>query len=271
VSQTSLSVSAYAAVPTKGTPVRPVVRRILSSAVAILLVAAIVGVAAFVWWGTHPLGPTPSALAALESDGTVRVRQVAAGWEFAPTSGEPSAALVFYPGGHVDARSYAPYARDVASRGYLVVIPVMPLSLAVLAPNAADKVMAAHPEISRWVIGGHSLGGAMASQYVANHRGAIRGLVLLAAYPPSGDDLSTSDISALTVVGTLDTVVNRANLAAGRELLPSDAVYLDLQGGNHGQFGDYGPQPGDDPNPTMPAAEQRRRAVDGTVAVLNAR
>jgi pimeloyl-ACP methyl ester carboxylesterase len=247
------------------------VRRILSWVAAIVLVAAVAGVVGIVWWGTHPLGPTQSALAALQSDATVRVSQVADGWEFVPASGEPSAALVFYPGGHVDARSYAPYARDVASHGYLVVVPVMPLSLAVLAPNAADEVAAAHPEISRWVIGGHSLGGAMAAQYAARHRGAMRGLVLLAAYPPSGADLRTSGISALTEVGTLDTVIDRANLAAGRELLPRDAVYRDLQGGNHAQFGDYGPQPGDDPNPTMPAAEQRRRAVDGTVAVLDAR
>ena len=75
----------------------------------------------------------------------------------------------------------------------------------------------------------------------------------------------------LTQVGTLDTVVNRGNLAAGRNLLPVGAVYLDLQGGNHAQFGDYGPQPGDNPNPTMRAAEQRRHAVDGTVAILGAR
>ncbi len=250
---------------------RPAASKVLLWAVAIVLVAAVAGLAGFVWWGTHPLGPTQSALAALQGDGTVRVSRLADGWEFVPTSGEPSAALVFYPGGHVDARSYAPYAREVASRGYLVVIPVMPLSLAVLAPNAADKVVVAHPGIARWVIGGHSLGGAMAAQYVAKHRGVIRGLVLLAAYPPSGADLSTSGVFALTQVGTLDTVVNRGNLAAGRNLLPVGAVYLDLQGGNHAQFGDYGPQPGDNPNPTMPAAEQRRHAVDGTVAILGAR
>lgn len=249
---------------------RPALRRVVSWTVAIVLVAAVAGVAGTLWWGTHPLGPTPSAVAALQGDSAVRVSRVADSWEFAPTSGAPSAALIFYPGGHVDARSYAPYARDVASHGYLVVIPVMPLSLAVLSPNAAEKVVAAHPEISRWVIGGHSLGGAMAAQYAAKHPGAMRGLVLLAAYTPAGADLSANSISVLSQVGTLDTVISRASLAAGRDLLPANAVYVDLQGGNHAQFGDYGPQPGDDPNPTMPAAEQRRRAVEGTLAVLDA-
>jgi pimeloyl-ACP methyl ester carboxylesterase len=251
--------------------VSPTLKRTLLWLLGVALVAGAIGAGVFVWWGLHPLGPEPGALAALQTDSHVRVTQAADGWEFAPASGEPSAALVFYPGGHVDARSYAQYARDVAERGYLVIVPVMPLSLAVLSPNAAGGAIMAHPGMSRWVIGGHSLGGAMAASFAAKHPGAIQGLVLLAAYPPSGADLSSDNIQALTEVGTLDTVVNRANLAAGAKLLPRSAVTWDLDGGNHAQFGDYGPQPGDNPNPTMPAADQRRRAVDGTDAVLGGR
>lgn len=246
---------------------RPVVRRTLWGALALVAAAALVGAAWFVWWGTHPLGPAPTALAALKSDGAVEVTKAADAWEFAPASGEATIGLVFYPGGHVDARSYTPYARDVAAQGYLVVVPVMPLSLAVLRPNAADDAIKAHPNITTWVIGGHSLGGAMAAQYAAGHPDAVKGIVFLAAYPPSGNDLRRTGIRALTEVGTLDSVVNRANLAAGRALLPADAVYLDLKGGNHAQFGDYGPQPGDTPA-TMPAPDQRAIAVDGTVAVM---
>jgi hypothetical protein len=88
-----------------------------------------------------PLGPTESALLALESDAAVIVTETSAGFEFAPASQEPSSALVLYPGGHVDARSYAPLAREIATAGYLVVIPPMPLSLAVLAPNAAGEAI----------------------------------------------------------------------------------------------------------------------------------
>ena len=247
----------------------PTLKRTLSWLLGVVVVAVLVGAGTFVWWGTHPLGPGQSALAALQSDSAVRVTHAADGWEFVPAVGaEPTAALVFYPGGHVDARSYAAYARRVAARGYLVVIPVMPLSLAVLAPNAAEKVVSAHPGVRRWVIGGHSLGGAMAAHFAAKHPGAMQGLVLLAAYPPNGDDLAASGIEALTEVGTLDTVVNRENLAAGRALLPASATYLDLEGGNHAQFGDYGPQPGDNPNPTMGAPEQLRQALEGTLNVL---
>ena len=245
-------------------------KRTLLWLLGVVLVAALIAVAAFVWWGLHPLGPAPSALAALTGGDGVTVRQTAAGWEFAPEGVEASAALVFYPGGHVDARSYAPYARDVAKRGYLVVVPVMPLSLAVLAPDAADKARAAHPDVKRWTLGGHSLGGVMAAAYAAKHAESVGGLVLLASYPAAGTDLVRSTIRVASLLGTQDTVINRAAWKAGKALLPTETDFVTLVGGNHGQFGDYGVQPGDTPDPTMPAAEQRRVATDATMAVLRA-
>ncbi|NTU71728.1 MAG: alpha/beta hydrolase [Coriobacteriia bacterium] len=249
----------------------PVLKRTLAWLGGIVLVVLVGGVAAGVWWGTHPLGPSTAALAALESDSGVRVAKTGSGWEFAPASGaEPTSALIYYPGGHVDARSYARYARDLAAKGHLVVVPIMPLSLAVLNASAADTVIATHPSISSWVIGGHSLGGAMAAQYVAQNRGLLSGLVLQGAYAAPGTDLSAETLMVLTQVGTLDTVVSQENLSAGRALLPPSARYEDLQGGNHAQFGDYGPQPGDTANPTMSADEQRRLAVEGTAQVLEA-
>jgi predicted esterase len=249
--------------------VNPTLKRTLWWLLGIVVVVVVIGGGAILWWGTHPLGPGQGALAALQSDTAIRVTHAADGWEFVPASGvEPTTALVYYPGGHVDARSYAPYARAVAARGYLVVIPVMPLSLAVLNPNAAEKVVAAHPGVSAWGIGGHSLGGAMAATYAAKHPGTMRFLALFGSYPPAGSDLSATQIRVLTQVGTQDTVVNRENLAAGRKLLPADATYDDLEGGNHAQFGDYGPQPGDTANPAMSAAEQLRQAVGGTMTLL---
>ena len=174
----------------------PTLKRVLIWLGGLALAVVVLAVLAFLGWAMNPLGPSQAALDALASDASVKVTQSADGWAFVPAAGaEPSAALVYYPGGHVDARSYAPYARDLASRGYLVVVPVMPLSLAVLSPNAADKVVAAHPNVSTWVIGGHSLGGAMAGQYVAKHPGTMDGIVLQGAYVPEGNDLSQTGSS----------------------------------------------------------------------------
>jgi pimeloyl-ACP methyl ester carboxylesterase len=232
---------------------------------------ALLGVAAFLWWGLTPLGPSEVALSALESDSSVTVTKTGAGWVFAPASSDTTAGLVFYPGGHVDARSYAPYARDVASQGYLVVVPVMPLSLAVLSPNAASRAIERHPDIKSWALGGHSLGGVMAARYAGKNPDSAGGLVLLASYPAGGSDLSGTRLHVASLVGTQDTVVDKTAWEASRSQLPADAAIETLVGGNHAQFGDYGVQPGDTPEPKMSAAQQRAVAVAATVRVLRRR
>lgn len=228
----------------------------------------VIAIGAFIWWGLTPLGPSEEALGALASDETVTVTHTNASWVFTPKTTPPTTGYIFYPGGHVDARSYALYARDVAVHGYLVVIPEMPLSLAVFGIQHANNVIQDYPKIQRWVIGGHSLGGAMACSYAASNPGKVQGLVLLAAYPASGTNLSSSGLRVASLVGTLDTVVNRNGLESGRTLLPGSTDYITLEGGNHAQFGSYGKQPGDTPDPTMSAAEQRKNAVTETIAVL---
>lgn len=232
------------------------------------LALVVVALVAFVVWASTPLGPGDAALAALEGDAQVSVERTAVGWEFRSTSVEPTAAVVFYPGGRVDARSYAAYARDVAAQGPLVVVVRMPLSLAVLAPLRADRVIAEHPGIQTWVIGGHSLGGAMAARYADERLGDVDGLLLLAAYPAESTDLSDTQLAVTDVVATRDAVLDGERWTTSRRLLPADAEIVQIEGGNHAGFGDYGPQPGD-LSATITAEEQRRYAVDATLLAID--
>jgi len=222
----------------------------------------------FVIWGLTPLGPTDSALAALTSDSSVTVEHAAEGWVFTPTGNKATHGYIFYPGGHVDARSYAPYARALAQRDCVVVISEMPLSLAVLKPNAAAAAIGNNPGVATWAIGGHSLGGVMAAQYAAQNLDTIEGLVLLASYPQSSTNLATSGLAVSSLVGTQDTVVNRQSWEAARPLLPADASFLEIKGANHAQFGDYGLQPGDTANPDMSAADQLKISVSESSRVI---
>jgi hypothetical protein len=69
----------------------------------------------------------PEAIAALESDQTVLVSS--GEWiVFSPQGASSPIGIIIYPGGHVDARAYAPLARELASDGNLVIIPRMPLN-----------------------------------------------------------------------------------------------------------------------------------------------
>ncbi len=127
----------------------------------LLLIVPLALGGAFVLWAESTPSPTSEALRALETGPEVRVASDP--WlVFHPQVQTKKAGLIFYPGGRVDPRAYAPMARSIAAEGYLAVIVPMPLNLAVFDWDAADRVMLAYPEISSWVIGGHSLGGAMA-------------------------------------------------------------------------------------------------------------
>jgi alpha/beta hydrolase family protein len=235
--------------------------RLAATALLGLLVLAVVG---FMVWALNPLGPADRALAALQSDSQVTVRQD--DWlSFRPAAGQPISGLIFYPGGHVDYRSYAPLARQLAARGYYVAILPVPFNLAVLGVGRASAVIAANPEIHYWAVGGHSLGGVVAAEYAAQHPAAIQGLALVAAYP--AEDLAATDLRGLEIYGSEDKVLNMDRLEAAMQLLPPGTIQEVIEGGNHGQFGDYGPQPGDGPA-SISTEQQQTQAVDQLARLL---
>ena len=230
----------------------------------ILAVAA--AVAAFVIWASTGPGPMPEALAALESDGVVQVETEP--WLiFRPAGDEPTTGLILYPGARVDPRAYAPAARALAEEGYLVVVVPMPLRLAILGPDRATEVMAALPGIERWAVGGHSLGGAMAANYAHSNPEAAQGLALWAAYPTANDDLSGYQLAASSIYGTRDGLATLDEIEASRPLLPPDTQWAAIEGGNHAQFGWYGPQSGDN-EPAISREEQQAQIVAATLRLL---
>ncbi len=159
------------------------------------------------------------------------------------TPDHPAAGLIFYPGGKVEYGAYAPLMEELRQRGILCVVCRMPCNLAVFKGNAADGVKEAFPQVERWYLGGHSLGGVMASVYAGKHPGEYEGLLLLAAYATA--DLSGSGLKVLSVRGSEDGVLNGAAYEKNRANLPADARELVIEGGCHAYFGDYGPQRGD--------------------------
>lgn len=239
-------------------------RRFIKYGLIVLLLILVVATAGFVVWASSTPAPMPEALAALETDDSVTVES--RGWlEFKPAQAAPDTGLIFYPGGRVDARSYAPLARALAAEGYLVAIPSMTLNLAVFSINAADAVIAAHPEIEHWALGGHSLGGSMAARYVQGNAQKVGGLLLLASYPDI--DLSGYALEATVVYGSQDGLATVEKVEAARSFLPPSAVWVLIEGGNHAQFGWYGEQAGDNAA-TISREEQQQQTTDAAAALL---
>ena len=191
-----------------------------------------------------------TAAAALEADETVAVTETEFGWLFDGPS--DSDCLIFYPGAKVEETAYAPLLHSLAAEGMDVCLVKMPFRLAVFGMNKADDLMAEY-DYTHWYIGGHSLGGAIAADYAASHGQQLTGVVLLAAYAtkPLDDHLLVTSI-----YGSEDEVLNMKKLEEGDQYLPANAGRYRIEGGNHAQFGNYGPQQGDGEAAITPEEQQ---------------
>jgi len=234
-----------------------------------VLLVPILALGGFALWAESGGSPMPQAQAAQETSAETDGVIVATGdWiTFRPTTEEPTSGLILYPGGRVDPHAYAPLARDIAAQGQLVVIVPMPLNLAFFAPNRADEVIQSFSAVRDWAVGGHSLGGAMAARFAYRHPSAVDGLVLWAAYPAESDDLSERDLSVVSIFGTRDGLATPEKIEASRPLLPPDTRWVAIEGGNHAQFGWYGPQDGDNPA-TISRETQQQQIIAATAELL---
>lgn len=236
--------------------------------VLILIAIVLIGAGAgFYIWASNPSGPSQVALDALQSNDQVTVDVFSSWTVFHPVHENTQTGLIFYPGGRVDYRSYAPLLSQIAAKGYYVVLVRMPLNLAVFSPNRAADVIAAFPEIQYWAVGGHSLGGAMAAHFIYTQPETVKGLVLWAAYPSKTDNLSSLNIQVVSISGTLDGLATPTKIDASRVLLPTTTVWVTIEGGDHAQFGSYGIQKGDNPA-KISAQEQWNETINATVGLL---
>ena len=234
--------------------------RILGIGLITLLVIGLVG---FLVWAETPSNPETIALESINRAATENEKN----WLiFDPVNDNPSTGLVLYPGGRVDYRAYAPLAEAIAESGYKVVLVPMPLNFAIFGANRADKVIIAYPEIKSWAVGGHSLGGAMAANYVKDAPPSVEGLILWAAYP-ANNELSTTNLEVLSIYASNDQVATLQEINESKMDLPEGTVYVQIDGGNHAGFGWYGPQNGDGAL-EISKESQQEQIVSATVMFL---
>lgn len=212
----------------------------------ILLVVLLLAGGGFYWYVSNYYRAEDVALEVLSAGDNIEVRD---DLTILSPSYPTDTAIIFYPGAKVEAAAYLPLLDQLRQTGLTCILVEMPFHLAIFGVNAAEDVMAQFPDISHWYIAGHSMGGAMASQFAADHPDEVDGLILLGAYlygdyPPQ---------KTLTIYGSL-------NQSVEDEIDYTENV-VEIEGGNHAQFGNYGPQKGDLPA-AISAAEQQAQAVE---------
>ena len=206
----------------------------------VVLFVALLGLAGGVYFGTYSRA-TPEAAALLQGSDAVEVKAMDKGWLLDGPGTE--AALVFYP-------AHGP------CRGRGGLLP---------SENAAEHGLYG-PERRRGRPGGLCLR-PLVHRRALPGRGHGRRLRRRARggafgpHPPGATKPLDQHLAVLELHGSEDGVLNRDKLEQGRQYLPSSALAEELPGGNHAQFGDYGPQKGDGAA-TVSREEQTRWAVD---------
>lgn len=233
--------------------------KITSGVIVLLFLLGVVN-----WIGTS-YKPGQLALDSLISDNNVEVTvDEDENIIFTPKLKEVTKGFILYPGAKVDCEAYAPLCKKIAENGYEVIILDVPLNFAMLAPNKAEEVINEYENIKSWVVGGHSLGGVVASNFAADNKN-VDGVVFLASYP-SNDDLKQLGKDVVSIWGSKDGVLNFTNLIESKENLPQDTTYVEIEGANHSQFGDYGHQKGD--NDALISEEKQLEITSNSIIEL---
>ncbi len=237
------------------------------SARAGLLIAGVVLVGLLVY--LKPLSAEQIALDALADGNGVTIDDSRSSIQLTPTGDQRATGLAFYPGAKVDPQAYAHVLRPIAEAGFPVVIFKQPYNLAILDSSAANAVIGDPDDtIDRWAVGGHSLGGAIASSYAESDRDELVGLLLYAAY--TVNDMSEREgLAVMSVYGTNDGLATPADIDEHRPDLPTSTKYVPIDGAIHSFFGDYGLQNGDG-QPGTTRADAQRQIADASISFLEA-
>ncbi|ANC78514.1 carboxymethylenebutenolidase [Fictibacillus phosphorivorans] len=238
-------------------------KRIIKRAIlviAVLLVCCLIG---FFVWTQQTYEPTKELL---KSVGNIEHED---DWvTFKPSGTNKEVGVILYPGAKVEPKAYGYLGKRLSDAGYTVGIPKFNLNLAMLEVNKAEEWINRNPSIKKWFIGGHSLGGVSAATFAHKNPKLIKGVILLASYPASGDNFSNKGTPILSIYAEKDGLTTRDKIEETKNLLSSDTVLFEIKGGNHAQFGMYGEQKGDN-QADISAKEQQDLIADEMIKWLD--
>lgn len=217
--------------------------KIIKKRIITLLTVLIIFVIGFFIWLSNGYSLQENDMKYLQSNSKVEVTVDGNYTYFTPKNVNATKGFIFYPGERVDSSSYAKLCNNVASYGYKVVAVDMPFNYANFGKNKATKVIEDNPQITKWVIGGDSVGGTVACEYAVNNKN-VEGIVLISSYPR--ENISELGFKVLSLWGSKDNVVDYKKLINSKEQLPKDTKYVEIEGANHSQFANYGMYSGDE-------------------------
>ena len=229
------------------------------------MVLIILGGAGLLIWTSNTYEPTSQVFALVEEQDYIREDDF---YVFKPKEESKGKGIVIYPGALVEPLSYSYIANELSKQGYLVAIPEVNLNLSITENSKAEEFISKNKEIKDWYVCGHSMGGVSAAYYAEDNQDIVHGIIFLGSYPSKGTDLSDNNQRVMSIYGERDGLTSIEDIEKSKENLPKDAVFIEIPGGNHAQFGFYGEQKGDN-EAEISAMEQQDKIIESIVEFIN--
>lgn len=229
--------------------------------ILVIIIAILLG---FFVWTSNTYKPTSELFNIISAEDYSKEDDF---YVFYPKQNNKNIGIVLYPGALVESLSYSYYANELSKSGYLVAIADVNFNLSITDNDKAGEFIESKTDIDEWYIGGHSMGGVSAAIFAENNQDIVKGLILLGSYPASSSDLSDNDIEVLSIYAENDGLTTIDNIEESKENLPTEAVFKEIDGGNHAQFGVYGDQSGDN-EPEISWEEQQKEMIKITLEFL---
>lgn len=191
----------------------------------------------FIWqWTTYQSRSLPEDT--FKNDNEVSVEKTSDEITFLANNSKNQNEIIFFQGGLTDQKAYAPLCREIAENGFTCHLIKMDWRM----PQWDYKKIETMFDLKdgKYIIGGHSQGAKMASQFVYENPDLMKGLFLLGTSHPRDFDLSSRILPTIKLYGELDGLASVSEVMNNRDKLPKNTDLVEIKGGNHSQFGYLG-------------------------------
>lgn len=176
--------------------------------------------------------------------------------------------FIFYPGAMVDPKAYVPLCRRISENGIKVYLIKMPWRLASQGYEIPKQLNLFADKTKTYILSGHSQGGKMAAQFVKENPDLIQKLILIGTTHPRDISLAESKIPIMKIYGSNDGVADERTIFKNKSKLPVSTKFVKIEGANHGQFGYYGFQLGDD-SASISREKQQEETLKNILEFIN--
>lgn len=218
----------------------------------------------FIWqWSTYQSRGLPKNT--FEDNGQVTIEISKDKITFTANNSNRINEIIFFQGGLTDPKAYAPLCRQIAENGFTCHLIKMNWRMPQWDYTKIAKMF--NLKKGNYIIGGHSQGSKMASQFVYENPNLMKGLFLLGtSHPilgtshPRDFDLSERILSTIKLYAEFDGLASIPEVMENKNKLPKNTELVKINGGNHSQFGHLGKLLTDE-TAEIDLAEQQRLTI----------